>query len=78
MELPLKPKHLKPFAKKIGSKSSVSGAVGGKKGKATNGMAAIARAEAQKEARQTTKDNMMVMHMLPSGKIRFVRKSELK
>jgi hypothetical protein len=77
MELPLKPKHLHPFAKKIGSKSSVSGATGGKKNKATNGLAAVARGEAQKEARQATKDNMMVMVLLPSGKRRFVRKSEL-
>ena len=78
MELPLKPKHLHPFAKKVGSKSSVSGPVGGKKDKATNGMAAVARGEAQKEARQATKDNMMVMVLLPSGKRRFIRKSDLK
>lgn len=78
VELPLKPRQTHPFAKKVGSKSSVSGAVGGKKGKATNGLAAVARGEAQKAARQATKDNMMVMHLLPSGKIRFVRRSELK
>jgi hypothetical protein len=78
MEIPLKPKHLHPFAKKIGSKSSISGATGGKKGKATNGLAAVARGEAQKAARQATKDNMMVMVLLPSGKRRFVRKADLK
>jgi hypothetical protein len=77
MELPLKPKHLHPFAKKVGSKSSISGATGGKKHKATNGLAAVARGEAQKEARQATVDNMMVMVLLPSGKRRFIRKSAL-
>lgn len=77
MELPLKPKYLHPYAKKVGSKSSVSGGTGGKKNKATNGLAALARAEVQKNARQATKDNMMVMVLLPSGKRRFVRQSEL-
>jgi len=78
IELPLKQRQLHPFAKKVGSKSSVSGATGGKKHKATNGLAAVVRGEAQKAARQATKDNMMVMVLLPSGKKRFVRKSELK
>jgi|HubBroStandDraft_3_1064219.scaffolds.fasta_scaffold1420535_2 hypothetical protein len=78
IELPLKDRHLHPFAKKVGSKSSVSGATGGKKNKATNGLAAVARGEAQKAARQATQDNMMVMVLLPSGKRRFIRKSELK
>jgi len=77
IELPLKYRQLHPFAKKVGSNSSGSGPTGGKKNKATNGMAAIARGEAQKEARQATKDNMMVMVLLPSGKRRFVRQSEL-
>lgn len=77
MEIPLKPKHLHPFAKKVGSKSSISGATGGSKNKATNGMAAIARGEAQKAARQATKDNMMVLVLLPNGKRRFIRKTEL-
>jgi hypothetical protein len=78
IELPLKERQLHPFAKKVGSKSSVSGATGGKKNKATNGLAAVARGEAQKAARQATKDNMMVMVLLPNGKKRFIRKSELK
>lgn len=78
IELPLKERQLHPFAKKVGSKSSVSGPTGGKKGKATNGIAAIARGEQQKEARQATKDNQMVMVMLPSGKIRFIRKADMK
>ena len=77
MELPLKPKYLHPFAKKVGSKSSVSGPTGGKKNRVNNGMAALIRAEAQKESRQATKANMMVMVLLPSGKRRFVRQSEL-
>lgn len=77
IELPLKYRQLHPFAKKVGSKSSVSGATGGKKHKATNGLAAVARGEAQKAARQATKDNMTVMVLLPSGKRRFVRAKEL-
>jgi hypothetical protein len=76
IELPLKPKHLRPFAKQVGSKSSVSGGTGGKKNKATNGLAALARAAQQKDARQATQDNMMVMVLLPSGKRRFVRAKE--
>jgi hypothetical protein len=77
IELPLKQRQLHPFAKKVGSKSSVSGATGGKKHKATNGLAAVARGEAQKSARQATKDNMMVMVLLPSGKKRFMKAKEL-
>ena len=77
IELPLKERQLHPFAKKVGSKSSVSGPTGGKKHKATNGLAALARGEAQKAARQATKDNMMVMVVLPSGKTRFVRVKDL-
>jgi hypothetical protein len=78
VELPLKPRYLTSYAKKVGSKSSVSGPVGGKKGKATNGMAAMARAEAQKGARQATKDNQTVMVLMPNGKRRFVKAEDLK
>jgi hypothetical protein len=77
IELPLKPRHLRPFAKQVGSKSSISGGLGGKKHKATNGLAALARAAQQKDARQATADNQMVMILLPSGKRRFVRAKEL-
>jgi hypothetical protein len=77
IELPLKYRQLHPFAKKVGSKSSVSGATGGKKHKATNGLASLARDAVQKAARQATKDNQMVMVLLPSGKRRFVKASEL-
>lgn len=77
-ELPLKPKYLHPMVKKVKATTNNSGVTGGKKHRVTNGIAAVARQEAQKESRQQTKDNMMVMHMLPNGKIRFVRKSEMK
>jgi hypothetical protein len=73
IELPLKYRQLHPFAKKVGSKSSVSGATGGKKNKATNGLASLARAAQQEGARQATKDNQMIMVLLPSGKRRFVK-----
>jgi hypothetical protein len=77
IELPLKERQLHPFAKKVGSKSSVSGATGGKKHKATNGLAAVARGEAQKAARQATKDNQMTLILLPNGKRKFVRTKDL-
>jgi hypothetical protein len=73
IELPLKPRQTHPYAKKNTSKSSMSGATGGKKHKATNGLAALGRAEAQKASRQATKDNQVVMLVLPNGKTRFVK-----
>jgi hypothetical protein len=78
VELPLKERHLHPFSKKQSSKGNVSGATGGKKHKATNGLAAMGRAEAQKGARQATQDNKMVMLLLPNGKRRFVKAKDLK
>jgi hypothetical protein len=75
VELPLKPRHLHPQAKKMKSSSSTSGSGGSKK--ANNGMAAVARAQAQKAAREQTKRNQKVMLVLPNGKVRFVRASDL-
>lgn len=49
IELPLKPRQLHPGGKKQKSTSSQAGTTGGKKHKATNGLAALARAELQKE-----------------------------
>jgi hypothetical protein len=77
VELPLKPRQVHPFAKKNTSKSSVSGATGGQKHKATNGLAALGRAAAQKDARQATKDNQVVLILLPNGKRKFVKVKDL-
>jgi hypothetical protein len=76
IELPLKPSQLHPGGKKQKSTGSQSGTTGGKKNKATNGMAALARAEMQKEARERTAENKKVLLILPNGKQRFVRLSE--
>lgn len=78
IELPLKPKYKTPFAKKVGTSSANSGGTGGKKGKATNGLAALARAEAQKDARRVTEENKRVLVLLPSGKRRFMKASDLR
>lgn len=74
MELPLKPRQLHPASKKVSHTNNNSGVTGGKKNKATNGLAAAARAEAQKDARAQTKKNMMILVLLPNGKRKFIRK----
>lgn len=76
-ELPLKPRHKNPMSKKIKSTTSNSGSAGGKKGKATNGLAALARAGLQKEARAQSERNQMVMVVRPSGKRLFIRARDL-
>lgn len=76
VELPLKPRQREPAGKKVKSTSSNAGVTGGKKGKASNGLAAVARAEMQKEARAQSERNRTVLLILPSGKRRFMKLSE--
>lgn len=76
VEIPLKPRQLHPGGKQQGSKSSVSGATGGKKHKATNGVAAIVRAELQKESREKTARNKKILIIDGRGKRRFILLSE--
>lgn len=76
VELPLKPKHLHPVSKKQGSKNNVSGSTGGKKHKATNGIAALTRAELQKISRAETMRNKKILIIGANGKKRFMLLSE--
>jgi hypothetical protein len=78
VEIPLKPRQLRSAGKQQKSSSSNSGSGGGKKGKATNGLSALARDAMMKEARAETTRNKMVLVILPSGKRLFVKASELK
>lgn len=76
VEIPLKPRQLHPGGKKQASKSSMSGSTGGKKHKATNGVAAIVRAEQQKESRARTALNKKILIIDARGKRHFILLSE--
>lgn len=76
VELPLKPKHLHPASKHQKSTSSTSGSAGGKKNRATNGMAALARKEMIEQAQKQTARNKMIMVIDAKGKRHFMRLSE--
>lgn len=76
VEIPLKPRQLHPGGKKQASKSSVSGSTGGKKHKATNGVAALVRAELQKTSREQTARNKKILIIDGHGKRRFILLSE--
>jgi hypothetical protein len=78
VELPLKGRHLHPYSKKVGSKSSVSGPTGGKKHKGAQGGGLVIMAQVRKDAQQQTQDNRTVMLLLPNGKRRFVKAKDLK
>lgn len=78
MELPLKPRHLHPQAKKIKASTNNSGVTGGKKNKMPKGMGLQIIAQAKKDAQQKTKDNQKILVLLPNGKRKFVKISELK
>jgi hypothetical protein len=54
----------------------VSGATGGKKRKATNGVAAIVRAELQKESRSQTTRNKKILVIDAKGKRHLMLLSE--
>lgn len=76
MELPLKPKHLHPTAKKQKSTGSGSGPVGGKKHRVTNGMQAVMREQMKKEAADQTAANKKILVIDAKGKRHFMRLRE--
>jgi hypothetical protein len=76
IEIALKPKHLHPTSKRQASKSSMSGTTGGKKHKVTNGLGAIARAEAVKLAQMQTAQNKRILLITADGKRHFILMSE--
>lgn len=76
VELVLKPRQLHPGGKRQASKLNVSGVTGGKKHKATNGLAASVRAQQQHESRAQTERNRRILVLLPNGKRRFMLLSE--
>jgi len=76
VELPLKPRQLHPTAKKQKSTANGSGSTGGKKHKGTNGLAAVARAQAQQAARNQTIANKRILIIDGRGKRRFMLLSE--
>jgi lysophospholipid acyltransferase (LPLAT)-like uncharacterized protein len=76
IEIKLKPKHLHPTAKRQKSTSSTAGTTGGKKHKVTNGLGAIARAEAVKLAQMQTAQNKKILFITADGKRRFMLMSE--
>jgi hypothetical protein len=78
VELPLKPRQLHPFAKKQPSKNNTSGPTGGKKNRVPSGAGLQILAQAKKDAQQQTKDNRVVLLLLPSGKRKFVKAKDLK
>lgn len=78
IELPLKPRHLHPQAKKIKASTSNSGVTGGKKNKMAKGAGLQVMAQAKKDAQQETRDNRRILVLLPNGKRKFVKISELK
>lgn len=76
IEIQLKPRQLHPGGKRQASKSSVSGATGGKKKRVTNGVGAAFRQEAVKLAQQQTRDNRRILVIGADGKRRFMLMSE--
>lgn len=76
IELPLKPKHLHPTAKRQKSTSSQAGTTGGKKHKITNGLGALQRQEMVKAAQIQTAQNKKILYIDATGKRRFIFMSE--
>lgn len=76
IEIKVREKYTRHNVKRQKSTSSASGPVGGKKNRATNGMSALVREQAKKDAVEQTTRNRMILVILPSGKRRFMRLSE--
>lgn len=76
IELPLKPKHLHPTAKRQKSTGSGSGTTGGKKHKVTNGLGAVARQQQLEQAHAQTEAHKKILVIGADGKRRFMLLSE--